>query len=175
MPETIIPNKVWRAVKEGPVQGVVPVIDRTPTGDQVVRLAPPSIQRVTGRGAPIKDKDGQVIGHRANVKWTAKAEAPSNLTFTGPAEIRRTARERYQELLRRLWSDANLTFYKDGEIRWPKSIQDEIAVLGIAQGKPDLAQQVEALARHFIVKGAREQQAHDYKKVALDWHGHLSA
>jgi hypothetical protein len=156
LPETIIPNSVLRRVKDGPVPGVVPHIEMRPNGDHVIGLAPPTMT-----------PDG---------RFTGAESKPVTHTFTGgPAEVRRHARVRYQELLRRLWSDANLHFYKDGEIRWPKSIEDEIAVLGIAQGKPNLAAQVESLARRFIERGAREQQAQDQKRITADWHGHLSA
>ena len=58
---------------------------------------------------------------------------------------------------------------------WPKSVEDEIRVLGIAQGKTSLMEQVEQLARHYIVKGARIQQEQDRKRITSDWHGHLSA
>ena len=43
-----------------------------------------------------------------------------------PVEIRRTAREKYQALLRTLYNDGLHAFYRDGQIRWPKSIEDEI-------------------------------------------------
>ncbi len=179
--KTVIPNDVYRKVKEGPVPGVVPVIEQQRNGDNVVKLAKPSLV-AANRAGVIRDPHGKPVAESLQAKWApgiTKAEVPAGMEqrmFTGlPAEIRRTARQRYAELLKRLYSDATLHFYKDGEIRWPKSIRDEIAVIGIAQGKPNLADQVETLARHFLVKGARQQQAQDQKKIALDWHGHLSA
>jgi hypothetical protein len=162
---TVIPNEVLNRVKEGPVPGVVPSIERQPNGDNLVTLRKPSLTP-TGEWAP---------GNEPGAAHEIPQEMQTRM-FTGlPTDIRRTARERFGELVRRLWTDANLTFYKDGEVRWPKSIQNEIAVIGLAQGKPDLGKQVEELARRFIVKAARQQQDQDQNKVVSDWHGHLSA
>jgi hypothetical protein len=163
---TVIPNEVYTAVKEGPVPGVVPSIERQPDGNNLVTLRKPSVNPMTG--ALTKD-------NQPGTEHAVPQEMVTRMFTNLPAEIRRTARERFAELIKRIWTDAQTSFYLDGQIRWPKSIQNEIAVLGLAQGKPDLAKQVDALARHFIVKGARQQQEADRKRISIDWHGHLSA
>lgn len=170
MSNTVVPNEVYRAVKDGPVEGVVTSIEPQPNGDNLVTLRKPSTRwNPQTKAWELKPEN------QAGARHDVPQELVSNMFSDLPTEVRRTARERYQELLRKLWADVNLHFYKDGQVRFPKSIQDEIAVLGLAQGKPNLNKQVEALARRFIVKGARQQQEQDSKRVVRDWHGHLSA
>lgn len=159
-------DELAHSLKE-PVVGMSPVVEEGEDGKRRVRLVP------WQEAAQVNEKwnRGNSPGTTHAVPGQMVQAMHSNL----PAEIRTTAREKYRELVKRLWTDVNLTFYKDGEIRWPASIKNEIAVLGIAQGKPDLAKQVEALARRYMVKGARVQQTQDAKRVTRDWHGHYSA
>ena len=154
-----------------PQRGVFPLVEQTPRGRRI-RLAPwtEASIRPMKKGAP-EEWDPAANGAVYEVPQSQVEALHAGL----PQEIRRTAREKYKELVKRLYADANAMFYKDGVIRWPRSIEREIQVLGIAQGKPDLAKQVEALARRYIEKGARTQQAQDRKRVTRDWSGHLSA
>lgn len=100
-----------------------------------------------------------------------KAELSRDL----PPVVRREARERYKVLVNRLFADGMKSYETFGYPVWPKSIQEELRVLGWKTGNPDLRGQVEALAKKYIEEGARKQRAKDAHKTALDWHGHTSA
>lgn len=115
--------------------------------------------------------DGKFRKFAAPSQEQMKAELSQGL----PPVIRREARARYQVLIKRLFEDGQKTQQIFGYPVWPKSIQDELRALGWQFGNPDLQGQVEALARKYIEEGARKQKEKDEKKVALDWHGHLSA
>lgn len=99
----------------------------------------------------------------------------AELTKDLPPVVRREARERFKVLVNRLYEDGLKTYQAHGYPVWPKSIQDELAVLGWQIGNPDLRGQVEALARKYVEEGARKQREKDQKKSVLDWHGHATA
>lgn len=89
-----------------------------------------------------------------------------------PPVVRRTARERYLVLLNRLAEEAKKSYQQFGYVKWPDSLQNELKILGWRAGDPDLAGQVEALARRMFEKAHHQQAESDRHKVALDWHGH---
>ncbi|TAL12342.1 MAG: hypothetical protein EPO02_01965 [Nitrospirae bacterium] len=97
-----------------------------------------------------------------------KAELSEGL----PGVIRRTPRERFLVLLARLRAEAEKSVRLHGRVIWPASLQAELAAMGWRSGNPDLAGQVEALARRMFEKAAHMQAESDAGKTALDWHGH---
>ncbi len=75
-----------------------------------------------------------------------------------PPIIRRTPRERFLSLSRTLLAEGMRTHRVLGYPVWPRSVQDELRAMGWKEGNPDLAGQVEALARRYIERGSRRQQ-----------------
>lgn len=92
-----------------------------------------------------------------------------------PPIVRREPRQRYEVLLNQLVEQGLKTYRAYGYPVWPKSIQQELKVLGWKEGDPDFYAQAEALAGKFIKEYAQKQKAKDQRKSALDWHGHYSA
>lgn len=97
-----------------------------------------------------------------------KAELSAEL----PAIIRRTPRERFLVLLARLRAEAEKSVALHGRVIWPASLQAELTAMGWRAGNPDLAGQVEALARRMFEKAAHQQNESDAGKTVRDWHGH---
>ncbi len=172
MTELIVPNSVMRAVKDGPVPGVVPAGEVSPDGSTVtMKLVP---QNMAARyNAPA----GRVWNHEDVLQPSTQIplSAVQAMKDSLPAIVRREARERFAAMMIPLYRDASQRFYKDGRIEWPQSIKDEVGIIGAAQGNMTLVQQVEEVLRRFVVKGAREQQAQDARHITSDWHGHMSA
>ena len=88
-----------------------------------------------------------------------------------PAPVRRSARERYEVLVRRLMETARATKQAYGYVRWPTSVQTVLDSLGVKATASE-REQVYALARHYIVKAENQQKRKDARKVTNDWHGH---
>lgn len=86
-----------------------------------------------------------------------------------PAPVRRTARQRYDVLVKRLLEIGRQNTV-NGQVYWPQSMQRILDLQGV-KSSADVHQQVYALARHFIVKAENQQRASDMKKSVLDWHG----
>lgn len=105
----------------------------------------------------------------------SEAQMRAALEADIPAVVRRSARERFLVLANRLREDGEKSMRMFGYPVWPASVQRELKELGFKVGNPDLASQVEALARKYVEEGARKQKAKDDRKTALDWHGHLTA
>lgn len=169
----IVPKRLQERLKEGPIHGGVYTVEELPDGRRVGKMIPQK------KAALVRTHQGTMDWNDASdahgVKTEIPAEEVARLKAALPPTIRSTAREKYQELIGRLYKDAETQFKMLGEIRWPASIRRELDILGVAQGTPHLSRQVEALATKFIQKGAREQQAADAKSVTRSWHGHLSA
>lgn len=130
----------------------------------------------------IDHRQASLVGRAGtpNQRWRelpapTEEQMRAELSADLPPIIRRSARERYRALVRQLFAEGQKSYALFGYPVWPKSLQDELKVLGWKEGNPDLQGQVEALARKYIEEGARIQKAKDSKKVALDWHGHYSA
>jgi hypothetical protein len=88
-----------------------------------------------------------------------------------PDPVRRTARERYENLVMRLTATARITKDTYGYVRWPSSVQTVLDDLGVKNTASE-REQVYALAKHYIVKAENQQRRKDSKKVVSDWHGH---
>lgn len=117
----------------------------------------------------VNPKGGQTARHFADpTPEQMKAELSEGL----PGVIRRTPRERFLVLLARLRAEAEKSVRLHGRVIWPASLQAELAAMGWRSGNPDLAGQVEALARRMFEKAAHMQAESDAGKTALDWHGH---
>ena len=135
-----------------------------------------------GKARLISWRDGARYNKARGRYWNPEVSRPSpaghlvaKLNEGLPAVVRRTPRQRYDVLLQRLVQDGLKSYKAFGRVEWPKSIQDELRVLGWKDGDPNFWGQAEALARKFIEEGANIQRAKDQRKVTLDWHGHLSA
>lgn len=142
----------------------------------------------TGTGQ-IHHTNAAVRGGRYNQKArgeTAQAEARliAQLESGLPIVRRRTDQERFRALFNRLAETALASYRRVGRVEWPTSIQRELQELAWKTGDPKLNdfggldhvyKQVEALTRHYTVKGANQQKEKDDKKTALDWHGHYAA
>lgn len=89
-----------------------------------------------------------------------------------PQVVRRDARARYLVLLERLRAEAEKSVALTGQVIWPQSLQNELNAMGWRAGNPDLAGQVEALARRMFEKASHQQAESDRNKVSRDWHGH---
>ncbi len=177
MPDVVIPNSLYKLKESGQrIPGVIPIVKYI-KGVPTVTLQPArnsalhqeGVKAWTPDGGPTQDK---LTGAKpVKVPQAMVDRMHANL----PAEIRRTAREKFVELAGRLYRDAEQVFKVDGRIKWPESIERELAILGKAKGNEHLVAQVERLAGRMIVKGAREQQAQDSKRSTRPWNGHLSA
>jgi len=121
-------------------------------------------------------QDAARIGkdNRPNPRVFAPAEAiPQHVFEEGlPTVVRRTARQRYEVLVKRLLEAGRMSEAKAGRPVWPESMQRVLDSQGFKRGDTDLHAQVYALAKHYIVKAENQQRAKDRKKVVLDWHGH---
>ncbi len=169
-------GRVRRAVKGRTIPGVIPVVENI-KGVPTMTLQRPTASALHQEGVHAWTPEG---GPELDRLTGAKPiEVPASVVqrmhANLPAEIRRTAREKFQELVARMYRDAERQFKVNGKVQWPASIEKELAVLGKAKGNEHLVAQVERLASHMLVKGAREQQAQDSKRVTRGWHGHLTA
>ncbi len=177
MVDVVIPNSVYRATRDGTrIPGVIPVVEHI-KGVPTVTLQPAKSSALHQEGVKAWTADGGPTQDRLTGQKPIEVPASvvQKMHANLPAEIRRTAREKYVELVGRLYRDAERQFKVNGRVQWPASIERELAVLGIAKGKEHIVEQVERLASQMIVKGARQQQAQDSKRTARGWHGHLSA
>lgn len=129
---------------------------------------------------------GQVHWSQSSVtpdnRWNQKVKGEDIRTeermvsslYEGLPEVkRRTARSRFEVLFERLVSDAFGTFYKDGRVEWPASIQAKATALGLKPTDPP-EMQCRVLAEQLFIEAGHKQAAKDQKKVSLDWHGHYN-
>jgi hypothetical protein len=183
----IIPEKVKRAVANGrTLRGVREYAELRPDGNWEMKIGPSSPLRYApweGRQTADQRMNSVTEGpHMFQFKEDeAKpveipAEAVQAMKDSLPAIVRKSANEKYQQLCQNLFRDA-MKFFKggDGQIVWPESVLREMDVLAKGMGKDTLVRQTQEIARRFIVKAAREQQAQDAKSVTRGWSGHLSA
>lgn len=174
MTEVVISPRALERLKDGPVQGYA--VRAVPRGKRHERVEVGLVhwtraaRRPVVRGGPEQWAPGFAPGTVTQVPQHI-VEA---VQASAPAEIRRTAREKFGELVRDLLADAH-AFSNDGRIVWPKSVRDQMEVIGIAQGKADIIAEVEALARHYTEKGAWLQREKDRRHVTAGWHGHTSS
>jgi len=92
-----------------------------------------------------------------------------------PVVVRRSARQRYEVLLKQLIDQGLATYKLHGYAVWPRSVQDDLRALGWKDGDPGFLAQAEALASHYIEKWSHVQKEKDQRRSTLDWHGHLNA
>jgi hypothetical protein len=139
------------------------------------------------------DIDADTVGETNLIPWTESAyigddndpnpkvfgdvAVPQNVVDVMqqdlPAPVRRTARQRYEVLVRRLMDAGRASVIQNGYPVWPTSIQRVLDELGFKRNNTDLNSQVYALAKHYIVKAENQQRQKDGKKVVRDWHGHF--
>jgi hypothetical protein len=139
------------------------------------------------------DIDADTVGETNLIPWTESAyigddndpnpkvfgdvAVPQNVVQTMaqglPAPTRRTSRQRYEVLVRRLMAAGRESVGLFGYPVWPASIQRVLSELGFKPDDVDLNAQVYALAKHYIVKAENQQRASNAKKVTLDYHGHF--
>lgn len=161
-------ENVEAALKQGPVKGAIRVDGSTGQ----VALVPPHMRvQSGGRWNPRMLKEAPIPAHVQEFMQAV------------PAEVRRSARERYRELVSQLVADGLRTKKLTGKVEFPASIEREIQTLAVAEGDPTLLTRIkngsiEAIERYAawqMRQVAAQQKAQDRKKVALDWHGHYSA
>lgn len=116
--------------------------------------------------------EGKGSKQKLRQEYVTEQEMRRVLEADLPPIIRRTPRERYLALLQRLRTEAEKSVQLHGRVIWPASLQAELTALGWRAGNPDLAGQVEALARRMFEKAAHQQADSDRSKVTRDWHGH---
>ena len=115
--------------------------------------------------------------------WETDAVEPDavfdEMKSTLPPVVRQTPRQRADNTTERIVKDA-IQFYKHNK-RWPQSVIDILKEMAIKENDPSLAKdgniddfirQGQALARHIVATGLRQQAIQDSKKVTLDWAGH---
>lgn len=161
---------VQEVLKRGPVKGYVLQMD---VASKVPELVPQhlSVRGNNGRGSSIPRRERVVSDQTMEAFYAAV-----------PAQVRREARERKEAMVRRLIADAIAWKRATGKVGFPRSIEDEIRLLGAMEGNPKLLDQVEALSipaveRYVdwqIEKTAVAQRKEDQHRVVRDWHGHLS-
>lgn len=128
--------------------------------------------------------DGTVINEAPLVKYNpAKRDfefdyshpffhANESRTFEDAPVVRRTPRARFEQVLQTLITDAREQFQRTGYIAWPQSIVAELKAMGWKEGKPDMWNEVELLARKYIEEGANKAKATNSKFVTTPGHGH---
>jgi hypothetical protein len=81
---------------------------------------------------------------------------------TGP---RLSDRAKFENLLQQLITDARTMFLRDGVVHWPASIKKQLMEMGWKEGKPNMWNEVEMLARRYVVATANRQKERDGKHV----------
>ena len=156
-------QNVEQVLKKGPVEGYVLQMD---VATKETALVP-------------QEMSYKARGQEAAPVPQASLEA---MQASLPLEVRRTARERMRALTGRLVADGLAMKRATGKVVFPKSVEDEIRLLGAAEGDPRLLERIEAgsvkaierYAGFLMDKAARNQRKGDVKKTALDWHGHYN-
>lgn len=154
-------------LRKGPVVGAIPRVH----SDGRVELVP--WQRATRVGSPGQENEWNARVMMQNVP--VPEEMVRRMQSSLPPTIRRTPRERLRVLVERLVTDARRSQATFGYVRWPKSIEAELKLIGWKEGEPLLLERIEALAARFMEKAAHQQRISDQRKSALDWHGHYNA
>ena len=158
-----------------------------------------NLAREKGRMGYVAASEGKTAGQlhytksgQVGNKWNQKVPGETRKVeerllqqlLNVPKARRRSHQERFRALFDRLAQTALDSYRRVGYVAWPTSIQTELKTLAWKTGDPTLAdyggldhvyKQVEALTRHYTVRGANKQKEKDQHKVALDWHGHTAA
>lgn len=118
--------------------------------------------------------DGALLPQQVPVPEKYQREMKETL----PPTVRRTVQQRFEKLVDSLFREAVASYRLHGRVVWPKSIQNELRVMGVTMGEPAnvdaIRKQVEQMARHYITKAGHQQADSDRSKVVLDWHGHYN-
>lgn len=151
----------------GQVRGYVPEFDLV-TGKQ--RL-------VHWTQAPL-DRTGKRLNRRV-FKTVRVPEA----IFDLPPIQRRSAQQKYEDLVRKLLDEMRRAKMALGRAEVPTSVRDQIQRAAWLEGDPTLLDRIEQaepeaieIYASFLMRDvANKQREKDQKKVALDWHGHYNA
>ena len=156
----------------GKVQGYVPEYTFDPeTRKTTARL-------VHWKDAPLQ---GQGWDKPWNRKLFTTSRVPKELLLADlPPIQRRSARQRYQALVKGLLEEMQRVKAVLGRVELPHSIREQVARVAWMEGDPTLPSRieqaepeaVEIYAAFLMREAASKQKEKDQKKVALDWHGH---
>ena len=160
---------------EGGPQGRVLVVDLEP--DPSGRLIP--VPKLTPWwNDPIwRNRDTGAWGWHPSYEPGRAFHAPV-LTPDPEPVVRTTAREKFDLIYRTLMAEAVRFTQPDGSVAWPASVQRELSEAAWKQGKAGKLtreEQVELLARTYIVHAANKQKENDQKQVTTTYHGHSAA
>lgn len=154
-------------LRRGPVVGAIPRVH----ADGRIELVP--WQKATRVGSPGQPNNWNPRVMVQSVR--VPEEMVQRMQEALPPVIRRTPRERLRVLVERLVHDARRSQQTFGYVKWPKSIEDELRLIGWKEGEPLLLERIEQLAGRFMEKAAHQQRESDQRKVVKDWHGHYNA
>ncbi len=148
-------------------RGVIPAVEVTGPNleQQEVKLIP---WTDAARVGPENKPNPKVFGKAEPIPQHVFEEWERGL----PTPVRRTARQRYDVLVKRLLETGRETQARAGYPLWPESVQVVLDSLGFSRQNKDLNAQVYALAKHYIVKSENQQREKDSHKTVRDFHGH---
>lgn len=185
---TVTPEIYARIQRKGYVQGWVPFVELQHKGGEVVPVGklrpwwddPILRERETGKLVwnPNYQPAVKQGGDLAESHFAARGYVSRPIEVDKTPSVRTSARHKYRWLYDLLTKEARGFLQPDGKVHWPASVQRELDEAAWKQGKPgalSMEEQVELLARTYIVTTANRQKAQDQKKVTTDWHGHSAA
>ncbi len=176
MKDIVVTDEVLHKIaRKGMPRGWRQVIDMEPDGKggvtPVGKLAPPGTEPL------MRDP------RTGEVRWKPEFQPGSARTESivlppPPPEVRTTARAKYQALIQVLTHEAIRFTRPDGSVAWPLSVQrdlDEAAWKLGSPGRLTREEQVELLARNYIVWQANKEKENESRRVTTGFHGHYTA
>lgn len=180
MTDIVITPKVMDRINTSGVKGYVPVIDIEDDGTGQLQAVP---KLTPWWNDPIwvntdTGKLGWHPSYKPGASFAMPADAQERVMSRAAPDVRTSAREKFSALCNLLRAEARRFTTPDGTVMWPASVARDLSEAAWKQGKAGRLttdEQVELLARNYIVHSARKQDENDGKTVTTAYHGHSAA